>query len=192
MDAASAYEQHAHNFLRGRNRSSIGAGIIRQWAHTLPRGAEVIEIACGGGYPVTTELVDAGVKLWAIDSSPTLVSEFHARFAEIPIRCEKVQDSDFFERTFDGVIAVGLLFLLPEFEQAEVISRVANILVPGGRFLFMAPIEGGTWRDMNTGIKCVSLGRKRYEDILEESGLRILATRVDRGKNNYYETEKLS
>ncbi|MEZ5591962.1 MAG: hypothetical protein R3F53_15110 [Gammaproteobacteria bacterium] len=83
------------------------------------------------------------------------------------------------------------MFLLPESEQFALIARVADVLVADGRFLFTAPIEVGTWQDMNTGIECSSLGRARYEEILKASGLRLLATREDEGKNNYYETEKL-
>jgi len=192
MDSAIAYEKNAHEFLRGRDRSPIGTEVVRRWAHSLPKGAEVIEMACGGGYPITRELVDAGLQVWALDSSPTLVSKFQARFPGIPTRCEKVQDSDFFARTYDAAIAVGLLFLLPAAQQAAVIASIAKVLVAGGRCLLTAPIEVGTWQDMNTGIECVSLGRKRYEAILAASGLRLLATYEDAGKNNYYEAEKLT
>ena len=191
IDAASAYERRAPEFLHARDRSSIGAKVVRRWAHTLSAGADVIEIACGGGYPITKELVDAGLQLWAIDSSPALVSKFQSRFPAIPVRCERAQTSNFYARSFDGAIAIGLLFLLPASEQATVIDRIARVLVPGGRFLFTAPTEVGTWQDVNTGIECVSLGRKRYESMMKESGLRSLATYEDTGKNNYYEAEKL-
>ena len=184
IDAASAYERQAHEFLHARDRSSIGAKVVRRWAHTLPGGADVIEIACGGGYPITKELVDAGLQPWAIDSSSTLVSKFQSRFPDIPVRCEKVQTSSFFARRFDGAITIGLLFLLPESEQAAVITRIAHVLVPGGRCLFTAPTEAGTWQDVNTGIECVSLGCKRYENILKESGLRILAKYEPLGKED--------
>jgi hypothetical protein len=56
MDSAFAYEKNAHEFLRGRDKSPIGTGVVQQWARTLPRSTEVLEIACGGGYPVTKEL----------------------------------------------------------------------------------------------------------------------------------------
>lgn len=191
MDSASAYEQHAMDFLTARDRSSIGAEVAGHWACGLPGGAEVLEIACGGGYPVTQALLAAGLKLWALDSSPTLVSTFQTRFPDVPVRCEKVQDSSFFAQTFDGVVAVGLMFLLPESAQIALVERVSAALVPEGRFLFTAPIETGTWRDQNTGMKCMSLGRDRYAGILEQSGLRILATYEDEGRNNYYDAEKL-
>ena len=80
MESASEYDQNAIEFLRERDKSWIGAEVVRRWAHTLPKGAKVIELACGGGYPVTKELVDAGLRLWAIDSSSTLVSKFRSRF----------------------------------------------------------------------------------------------------------------
>ena len=104
---------------------------------------------------------------------------------------EKVQDSDFFARTFDAVIAVGLLFLLPEPQQYALIARIGNILAPGGHCLLMAPTETGAWKDTNTGIKCLSLGQKRYEKILKESNMRLLDTYEDAGKNNYYAAENL-
>ena len=46
------------------------------------------------------------------------------------VSCEAVEDSSFFGRTFDGVIAVGLLFLLSAAEQRDLIRRVAFALNP--------------------------------------------------------------
>lgn len=192
MDSALAYEKNAHAYLRGRDESLIGSQIVRQWAGALPKGAEVIDVACGGGYPITKEIVDAGLRLWAIDSSKTLIKKFQSRFQNIPTKCERVQDSNFFSRKFDAAVAIGLIFLFPESEQVAFIGQISKILEPGGRFLFTAPIENGTWSDMNTDIECHSLGYESYKDILEKSGFRIISTFVDKGKNNYYEAEKES
>ena len=192
MDAATAYEANARAFIRGRDRSPIGARVVEQWAQTLSEGATVIEMACGGGYPITAVLDGAGLQLWAVDASPTLVAEFLTRFPKIPVQCERVQESSFFGRKFEGAIAIGLLFLLAESDQAALIARVSEFLVPGGRFLFTAPLEVGTWADMNTGLECRSLGRQRYEELLTQSDFRIVATHVDEGANHYYEAEKLA
>ena len=102
----------------------------------------------------------------------------------------KVQDGEFFGRSFDAAVAVVLLFLLPEKDQFALIERVAKIVVPGGRFLFTAPIETGSWIDLNAGITCQSLGRARYETCLNSVGFRIAATFADKGENNYYDTER--
>lgn len=191
MDSAEAYEVRAQEFLRGRDPSPIGAQVVDQWARTLGRGAAVIELACGGGYPISRVLDAAGLQLWAVDSSPTLLAEFKSRFPNIPVQCAKVQESDFFGRKYDGAIAIGLLFLLSESDQAALISRVAEILVPKGRFLFMAPIQIGIWNDLNTGLECSSLGQERYDELLRDAGFRVIATYTDKGENNYYDAEKI-
>jgi len=191
MDSATEYEKNAKDFLRGRDESLVGYKVVRQWANKLPRGAEVLELACGGGYPVTRELLGSGLKIWAIDSSKTLLDEFQKRFPDVPVKCERVQDTNFFDRKFDAVLAVGFIFLLPEFEQTETIKRISTILNPGGRFLFMAPIKTGIWRDLNTGVQCSSLGYNKYKEILSKSGFKINFTVEDAGKNNYYDTELL-
>ena len=190
MDSATEYERRALDFLRVRDASSIGDRVVRQWARKLPPRSEVVEIACGGGYPITRALSESGLQLWAIDSSSTLLAAFERRFPHVPTRCERVQESTLFDRTFDAAVAIGLLFLLPEVEQCQLIRRTSDHLKPGGRFLFTAPIETGRWEDLNTGTPCHSLGLERYQRRLQESGLRIIATMEDAGENHYFETEK--
>lgn len=189
MDSAQAYEIYAHEFLRIRDSSPVGTKIADQWSRTLRSGANVIELACGGGYPITRVLETAGLQLWAVDSSPTLVAAFRSRFPNIPVQSAKVQESNFFGRKYDGAIAIGLVFLLSETDQATLISQVAQILVPGGRFLFTAPTQIGTWKDLNTGHECKSLGHERYEELLSIAGLRVVATYTDAGANHYYDAK---
>lgn len=191
MDSSKAYEAHAHEYLRGRDTSPIGTQVVDRWSRTLRKGATVIELACGGGYPITRVLSAAGLQLWAVESSPTLAAEFRSRFPAIPVQCARVQESDFFGRTYEGAIAIGLIFLLSEQEQANLIYRVSAILEPGGRFLFMAPIQIGAWKDMNTGLECTSLGQERYAELLRNVGLYVVATHRDVGANNYFDTEKI-
>ena len=189
-DSIASYEKHAQTFLQCRDASKVGMHVASRWAHSLENGSEVIEIACGGGVPVTRILVDAGLKVWAIDSSPTLISVFKDRFPGIPARCETVLGSDYFRRKYDAAISIGLIFLLPEREQFKMLERVSEILHPGASFLFAAPVEVGKWTDVNTGHACISLGQEAYESALGQSGFRVVDRYADRGKNNYYETEK--
>ena len=181
------YEIHADAFLQARDPSAIGAGVLRRWAGSLKHGAEVLELACGGGLPVTRELQSAGLRVWAIDASPTLVAAFRSRFPDIPVQCATVQASDFFARRFDAVVAVGLMFLLPDAEQTALIAKVTAALNPGGHFLFTAPTETCEWQDVLTGQACRSLGRQRYEDCFNECGLHLHDTFCDEGGNHYYD-----
>ncbi len=192
MDSATEYEKNALDYLRGRDESLVGYKVARLWANKLPAGSEVVEIACGGGYPVTKELSDAGLNIWAIDSSKTLLAEFKKRFPKIQVKNERAQDTDFFGRKFDAAIAIGFIFLLPDYEQDELVKQISSILKRGGKFLFTAPIQTGIWRDLNTGIQCSSLGLSKYQEILNKSGFKFVSTIEDAGENNYYEAEKLA
>jgi cyclopropane fatty-acyl-phospholipid synthase-like methyltransferase len=190
-DAARFYEAQAMKYLDARDRSRVGTGIVQSWARSLPSGSTVVEIACGGGYPITRVLVDSGLTVWAVDSSPTLLRQFRLRFPAIPTQCASALDSDYFGRTFDAVTSIGFLFLLRENEQLAFLHRVSKILRPQGHFLFTAPVEMGTWQDVTTGLECWSLGRATYTRALEREGLRVIRTHIDEGENNYYETEKI-
>jgi 2-polyprenyl-3-methyl-5-hydroxy-6-metoxy-1,4-benzoquinol methylase len=97
MDSALAYEVHARDFLLNRNRSEIGKLVVERWSRTLSPGAAVIELGCGGGYPISTTLSAAGLELWAVDSSPTLLAAFQSRLPDVPVQCAKVQKDRLFQ-----------------------------------------------------------------------------------------------
>ena len=190
-DSAAAYERNASAFLANRDRSNIGYKVVRDWAAALAPASDILELGCGGGYPVTAELERAGLTLWAIDGSPSLMSVFRERFPGAKARCERVQESNFFGRKFDAVIAIGLIFLLPRQDQETLIGRVAGLLPSGGRFLFTAPVETGTWRDMNTGLVCDSPGLDAYTASLRGQGFHTITRRVDKGGNNHYDAMRI-
>ena len=190
-DSTVAYEKHALSFLRCRDNSEIGVQVANRWARSLRNNAKVIEIGCGGGIPVTRSLVNAGLKLWAIDASPTILAVFKDRFPDIPAQCATVLECDYFQRKYDAAISIGLIFLLSERDQIRMVARVSEILRAGASFLFTAPVEVGTWADIVTGHRCLSLGRDVYERALENSGFRVVGRYEDNGKNNYYEAEKV-
>lgn len=190
IESSEAYERNAQEFLNRRDKSLIGSQVVAQWGATLAERSSVIELACGGGYPITRALSKTDLRLWAIDSSPSLVQVFRSRFPHIPVQCSTVQDCDYFHRTYDAALAIGLVFLLSESDQIKLFSTVSGILNPRGRFLFTAPTETGAWKDMNTGIECVSLGKERYTELLAGAEFRINSTFYDKGKNNYYDVQR--
>jgi len=78
---------------------------VRDWARTLAPGAAVIDLGCGSGLLITKVLVSEGLNVYGIDASPSLVEAFRHNLPEVPAACESVQDSSFFNRTSDGVVA---------------------------------------------------------------------------------------
>jgi len=184
MDKSNGYEQRAQDFMQAR-RAHIGPDVVREWARGFPPRAEVLELGCGHGV-ISEVLLHQGLRLYAIDPSPTLLSAFRARFPDVQTACATAQDSTYFNRTFDGVIAWGLIFLLPEETQRIVLTKVAQALKPGGRLLFTAAREAVTWFDSITGQESRSLGAEVYERLLRELGFDIEPGRRDAGENYYY------
>ncbi|WP_349363843.1 MAG: class I SAM-dependent methyltransferase [Roseitalea porphyridii] len=189
-DTSNGYEAVADAFVAARSGSTTGLAIIRQWAASLPAGGTVIDIGCGSGEPVTAALLDAGLTVSALDASPALVEAFRRRFPDVEVACEPAERSRFFGRRFDGAVAVGLMFLLPEHAQRTLIGNVAGALKPGGRFLFTAPRQVCAWDDVLTGRRSASLGAEEYVRILDEAGLHLVAEHVDEGENHYFEARK--
>lgn len=141
MDQSNGYEGVAAEFLAGRGRApptAIGTGRVRDWALTLRRGAPVLDLGCGTGLPITKVLVDEGLDVFAIDAAPSLVAAFRSNLPLVPVACESVLESSFFDRTFGAVISWGLMFLLQPEEQRVLIARIGDALDPGGRLLFTA------------------------------------------------------
>jgi len=181
-DSVNAYESNAERFLKRRSHS-IGSQTVKRWAESLESGAHVIEIACGGGLPVTQALIDSNLSVWAIDSSPTLINTFSERFPKVPSQCSTVLESNYFNKTYDAAIAIGLIFLLEPTDQIKMLNRVSSILKPGGRFLFTAPVQTGEWIDTGTGHGCISLGHAAYEAALQDAGFNVNELYEDSGKN---------
>jgi SAM-dependent methyltransferase len=194
-DGSNGYEGIASIYVARRGTRPLvgdatGAATVRAWARAFPPGATVLDLGSGPGEPSTRILQEAGLSTYAVDASPAMVAAFRERFPGVPIEQNTVEASTFFDRTFDGVLAWGLLFLLEPAAQALVIAKVAAALDPGGRFLFTAPREPVDWLDAMTDRPSQSLGAQTYERLLRDAGLTWVADALDEGENHYYVVEK--
>ena len=187
-DRSNGYEAVAGEFMA--RRGGVGAGTVRRWASALVPGAAVLDLGCGHGVPITQVLMDEGFGVHGIDASPTLIAAFRDRFPAVPAECAAVEESAFFGRTFDGVVAWGLIFLLPADTQTALVRKVTRILNRGGRFLFTSPQAACTWPDAQTGQPSISLGSEVYRRILATVGLEHVGEASDEGDNHYHFAHK--
>jgi hypothetical protein len=105
-DKSNGHEEIAAIFIsgRGQNRSGVGASVVAEWSQMLPCGATVLDLEW---VPISQALIEHGFNVFGVErltqdgcsvpSHPT-----------VPVECAAVEDSDFFGRTFDGVVAWGL------------------------------------------------------------------------------------
>ena len=192
MDPSNGYESVSKEFLtrRGDSRTrstAIGVKEVRKWAKTLPRGSSVIDLGCGPGFPITAVLVEEGLQLFGVDAAPSFVAAFQRNLPGTPVVCESVLESRMFDRTFDAVLSIGLMFLLKAEEQHRLIQRFPQILVPGGRLLFTATAKPAVWNDVMTGLESISLGAEEYRKLLGAAGISVTEEYEDAGQNHYFD-----
>ncbi len=195
MDLSNGYESVSEGFLarrgNGLTRShAIGVKEVRRWAKTLPRGGSVIDLGCGPGFPITVVLVEEGLQVFGVDAAPSFVAAFQRNLPGTPVVCESVLESRVFDRSFDAVLSIGLMFLLKVEEQHRLIRRFADILTPGGRLLFTSTVEPHRWNDVMTGLESVSLGAEEYRRLLGQVGISVAAEYEDVGENHYFDAFK--
>jgi SAM-dependent methyltransferase len=195
MDLSNGYESVSEEFLarRGNNgtrSNAIGVKEVRNWAKAMSRGSSVIDLGCGPGFPITAVLVEEGLQVFGVDASPSFVAAFRRNLPGTPIVCESVLDSSLFDRTFDAVLSIGLIFLLKTEEQHRLIRRFADILVPNGRLLFTSTVNPAVWNDVMTGLESISLGAVEYRKLLRAAGISVAQEYEDVGENHYFDAFK--
>jgi 2-polyprenyl-3-methyl-5-hydroxy-6-metoxy-1,4-benzoquinol methylase len=187
-DKSNGYEEVAERFMKVRD-AWIGPTTVRRWSRILPSGCAVLELGCGHGV-VSQALMDEGFEVYGIDASAKMIDAFRKRFPYAHAECSAAEDSEFFRRTFDGVVAWGLMFLLSPDVQVALIPKIAGALNPGGKLLFTAPTQKCTWQDILTKRDSFSLGDERYRQLLYAEGLVLDGEERDEGDNHYYLVSK--
>jgi SAM-dependent methyltransferase len=135
-------------------------------------------------------LIEEGFHVFGVDASAKLIAAFRERVPGAHAQCAAVEDSGFFDRSFDAIVAWGLMFLLPPEAQELVIAKAARALNPGGRFLFTSTKQAMTWNDSLTGRESVSLGAEAYRRMLQAQGPTLEPELLDEGEHQYYLASK--
>jgi SAM-dependent methyltransferase len=187
-DPSNGWNEVAEAFMAAR--SKVGADLVRDWSSGLDEGAAVLDVGAGSGWPITEVLVARGFDVHAVEPAPRLAAALQRRLPTVRVACEPAETSGFFERSFGGAVAIGLVFLLEPATQEDVIRRIGVHLGPGGKFLFSAPRQVASWEDIQTGRRSRSLGEEAYRSILEEAGFTSSARLTDEGGNDYFSAAK--
>jgi SAM-dependent methyltransferase len=192
MDKSHGYERVSALFIKSRGQAvhGIGASTVRAWVRKLPENSTFLDLGCGTGIPMSKVLLEEGMKVYGVDASPSMVKTFRLNFPNIPVTCEAAEESSFFNRQFDAIVAWGLLFLLPLDAQETIIRKAAGALLTGGRLLFTSPAKKTKWKDAMTEQLSISPGAEWYKERLTNAGLSLIEEFEDEGENHYYHSVK--
>jgi SAM-dependent methyltransferase len=184
-DKSQGWNSVANHLIEDRAQYAIGAHVIQQWSEQLPEGSQVLELGCGAGFPVSSTLLSRHT-LYAVEPAPILAKAFTKTFPKVILDLAPAEESTWFERNFDGIVAIGVFFLLNIDIQLRLLERCAHTLYVGGRLLFSAPWQCCYFHDSLTNRISCSLGREAYVEELGLLGLKLDREFYDEGENNYF------
>ena len=121
------YERHASAWDADRRDSGWNDRIWHdRFVALLREGANVLDLGCGGGSPVASNLVAHGMRVTGVDSSPSLIALCRDR---LPAQEWIVADMRSLQlgRSFDGILAWDSFFhLSPDAQRAMFTTFAAH------------------------------------------------------------------
>ena len=139
---AEGYDRIAERYLAwsGGRPSAARRRALRLADERIPRPADVLELGCGAGLPMTATLA-RGRRLTGVDISATQVALARGN---VPSATFEKADLTTLERpadSLDAVVAFYVLTHVPRDEHAALFGRIRSWLRPGGVFIASLGVE---------------------------------------------------
>ena len=154
---------------------------LRDFDARLSDGANVLELGCGRGVPVTRELARRH-RVTGVDISAVQIELARHHVPEASFVHADAVELDIAANSLDAVVALYLFGHLPPDDQPELLRRTAGWLRDGG--LLLATFGAGERGEqvdedwLGAPMYFASLGGDSYLPLLRESGLEVLRDEV--------------
>jgi trans-aconitate methyltransferase len=175
------YERHAHAWDSDRrNADWSDKSWHDRFIATLPRAASILDLGCGSGSPVAQHMVECGLRVTGVDSSPTLISFCRQRLPDQEWLVEDMRSLQL-SRRFNGVLAWDSFFHLGPDDQRRMFNVFARHAAPSAVLMFNSgPAHGeaiGEYR--GDPVYHASLSADEYRDLLRGIGFEVIAHAVE-------------
>ncbi len=154
---------------------------LRPFLHTVPRGAEVLDLGCGCGVP-DARLLSERFRVTGVDISDVQVDRARrlvpgARFLRADMTTVRFRPA-----TFGGVLCLYSLIHVPVEEHPPLLARIHRWLRPGGMLLLIAGETRFTgveenWLGSNAKMYWSHADGATYQKWLDERGFETLHRR---------------
>lgn len=170
------YERHAAAWDRDRQSSSWNDRVWHErFIGRLAHGSQVLDLGCGSGRPVAQLMVERGLRVTGVDSSPTMISLCRER---LPDQEWIVADMRHLAlgRRFDGILAWDSFFHLDFDDQRRMFELFAGHTSVGAVLMFNTGPQHGESIGEYKGdpLYHASLSAAEYEAIVARSGFHVL------------------
>ncbi|MCU0985070.1 MAG: class I SAM-dependent methyltransferase [Acetobacteraceae bacterium] len=174
------YRRHGTTWEALRRRSPVmEAAWLARFRAALPRrvrGPRVLDLGCGGGWPVAAMLAAAGCRVTGLDTAPALLALARARLPRHRWLRRDMRGA-LPRHRFDGILAWDSAFHLAQAEQRRLIRRLAAVAAPGAAVMLTSGPRHGEAIGRLGGepLFHASLSPGAYRRLLAAAGFRVLA-----------------
>jgi SAM-dependent methyltransferase len=139
---AAGYDQVAERYLAWSPGRPSGARhrVLERADATIPRGADVLELGCGAGVPMTATLA-RGRQVTGVDISATQIALARANVPGARFTRADLTELERPAASADAVVAFYALTHVPREALAPLLARIRTWLRPGGTFLASFGVE---------------------------------------------------
>ncbi len=139
----------------------------------------VLDVGCGPAV-YTDGLVRAGCTIHGVDISPEMIAlAKQGQFPKASFSIGSVESLSFPSKTFDGILCVGVLEYLEQWQAA--VSEMARVIKPGGRIVVTIPNGDSGLNRLDSALRQAlkSVHRPGYrsprllEDVLARHGFQV-------------------
>jgi ubiquinone/menaquinone biosynthesis C-methylase UbiE len=156
----------------------------------LPRSADVLDLGCGAGIPVTKFLIDYGFNVIGIDFSENMLNLAIKNVPEARFIKKNMTDVDFNDNSFDGLTACYSIIHVPREKHVSLFQMFHRILRPNGVLLISMGSNGweGTEDFHGTEMFWSHYSPEITLQIVTDAGFEILFDKivVDSGEKHYW------
>jgi SAM-dependent methyltransferase len=139
---AAGYDRIAERYLAwsGLRPSAARRRVLAMADAAIPSGADVLELGCGAGLPMTATLA-AGRNVTGVDISSAQLDLARVNVPGATFVQADLTTLDWPAGSFDAVVAFYVLTHVPRDAHAELLGRIRTWLRPGGVFLASFGVE---------------------------------------------------
>jgi SAM-dependent methyltransferase len=146
----------------------------------LQQGARVLDLGCGSGRPIAQHMIDRGLRVTGIDSSPAMIALCRSRLPDHEWIVADMRQL-FLGRRFDGILAWDSFFHLDHVSQRQMFAVFEIHASAGALLMFNAgPNHGEAIGEFGGDpLYHASLSPSEYEMLIARSGFQVMGHKAN-------------
>jgi 2-polyprenyl-3-methyl-5-hydroxy-6-metoxy-1,4-benzoquinol methylase len=126
------YQKIAEKYHSKRLESSRSLEMLKKIIKRMPKKGKVLDVGCGGGYPVAKFFANLGYDVTGVDFSSEMIKIAKKTVPEGEFYEKDMTKLDFPNESFDIIVSFYAIIHVPRVQHAKIISKFHEMLKPKG------------------------------------------------------------